>query len=309
MSGRLEKPERLRDSYPAPSRRTWSAALALLPLLGAAAAAALPETSTHESESKLKTITVEAQRDRATLERRVKKFVSGITKVPFEDSLARWQKEIPMCPHVGGLTRDHGEYILSQLSQIAAAAGAPLAPEKCRPNFYVIVTSVPDELMAAWSKRDPWLFGNAGGTKVRQFLTASTPIRVWYNTEFYNGDGTPCEWIEGIPVCGAGGHIRWGAVRDLSSVIVLVDASRAKGISFGQLAAYIAMVGLAEIRIDPKIGDAPTILRLFADSANAPALGMSKWDAAYLKALYHTEHDDRMQLLALKAYMLKDVAP
>jgi hypothetical protein len=105
----------------------------------------------------------------------VKTFVSGITKVPFEDSLARWQKEMPICPQVAGLTHDHGEYILSRLSQNAAAAGAPLAPESCNPNFYVIVTSVPDELMAAWSKRDPWLFGNAGGRKIRQFLTASTP--------------------------------------------------------------------------------------------------------------------------------------
>jgi hypothetical protein len=98
-------------------------------------------------------------------------------------------------------------------------------------------------------------------------------------------------------------------VRNLSSVIVLIDAPRANGVNFGQLAAYVAMVGLAEIRVHAKIGDAPTILRLFTDSANAPALGMSTWDAAYLKALYHTEHDDRTQFLALKASMIKDVAP
>jgi hypothetical protein len=38
-------------------------------------------------------------------------------------------------------------------------------------------------------------------------------------------------------------------------VIVLIDARRVKGINFGQLAAYVAMVGLAEIRVDAKIGD------------------------------------------------------
>src|SRR4029077_7160567 len=146
-----------------------------------------------------------------------------------------------------GLTHDEGEYIFSRFSQIAAAAGAPLAPESCQPNFYVIVTSVPDELIAAWSKHNPGLFGDAGGTKIRRFLTASTPIRVWYNAALYNGDGTPCRWHDGIPYCAACGHVRWGAVRDLSSVIVLIDASRAKGINFGQMAAYVAMVGLAEI--------------------------------------------------------------
>ncbi len=305
----LEKPKGLRGRLRAPDRRIRCASLAAFSLLATVATAAPPEPSPQESESKLKTIIVEGKRDRATLERRVKTFVSGITKVPFEDSLARWQKEMPICPTVAGLTHDHAEYILTGLSQIAEAAGAPLAPESCSPNFYVIVTSVPDELMAAWSKRDPWLFGDAGGTKIRQFLTAYTPVRVWYNATFFNGDGSPCRWEEGIPICAAGGHIRWGAVRDLSSVIVLIDAPRAKGVNYGQLAAYVAMVGLAEIRIDAKIGDAPTILRLFTDSANAPALGMSTWDTAYLKALYHTEHDDRTQLLALKASMMKDVAP
>jgi hypothetical protein len=168
---------------------------------------------------------------------------------------------------------------------------------------------VPDELIAAWSKRNPYMFGNAGGTKIHQFLTASTPVRVWYNVALINWDGTPCQLHDGIPFCAPGGHVRYGAVRDLSSVIVLIDARRAKRISFGQLAAYVAMVGLAEIRVDAKIGDAPTILRLFTDSANAPPLGMSTWDAAYLKALYHTQHDDKTQLLALKTSMLKDVAP
>ena len=284
-------------------------ALAASSLLASVATAASPEPPTQQSATETKTtITIEANRDRATLERRVKAFVSGITTVPFENSLARWQREIPICPAVAGLTHDEGEYLFSRFSQIAASAGAPLAPESCQPNFYVIVTSVPDELIAAWGKHNPGLFGDAGGTKVRRFLTASTPVRVWYNAALYNGDGTPCRWIDGIPYCEAGGHVRWGTVRDLSSVIVLIDARRAKGINFGQMAAYVAMVGLAEIRVDAKIGDAPTILRLFSDSANAPALGLSTWDAAYLKALYHTDHDDRTQLLALKAAMIKDVA-
>lgn len=305
----LEKPERLRTRLRAPNRGTWKAVLVALSLLAAVATAAPPEPSTRESGTELNTITVEARRERAVLERRVKTFVSGITTAPFEDSLARWQTEMPICPLVAGLTHDHGEYMLSALSTIAAAAGAPLAPKSCKPNFYVIVTSVPDELIAAWSKRNPWLFGNAGGAKIRAFLTAPTPIRVWYNAMFFNEDGTPCKWIDGIPFCEGGGHVRYGAVRDLSSVIELVDARRAKGIKFGQLAAYVAMVGLAEIRTNAKFGDAPTILRLFTDSANAPTLGMSTWDTAYLKALYHTEHSDKTQLSEIRISVIKDVAP
>jgi len=301
------RPARFRYGWPARSRVAPAAALALL----AASSPAEPPTTSPQQQSRteLNTITVEARRDRAILERRVNTFVSGITTAPYQDSLARWQKEMPICPLVGGLPHDDGEYILSRLSQIATSAGASLAPQSCKPNFYVIVTSVPDELIAAWSKRNPVMFGRAGGTKIRQFLTASSPVRVWYNAELVNWDGTPCHWMDGIPYCKDGGHVIFGAVRDLASVIVLIDARRAKGINFGQLAAYVAMVGLAEIRVNAKLNDAPTILRLFTDTANAPALGMSTWDTAYLKALYHTQHEDRTQLLALRASMLKEVAP
>jgi hypothetical protein len=314
----LEKPERWRRRLPAPSRRTGSAAVAALSLLAAVAIAAPPGPSTQQSDPELKQITVEAQRERAAFERRVKTFVLGITTAPYEESLARWQEENPICPQVAGLPHDDGEYFLSRLSQIAAAAGASLAPERCKPNFYVIVTSVADELAAAWSKRYPRMFGNANGNKVRQFLTASSPIRVWYNAALFNRDGTPCTLERGITICGGfthpildGGstHLQFGVVRDLTSVIVLVDAGRVKGIKYGQLAAYIAMVGLAEIRVDAKTGDAPTILHLFTDSANAPALGMSAWDTAYLKALYRTRHEDKMQLLALETSMTKALVP
>ena len=288
--------------------------MAALSLLAVVATAASPGPSTQQPDPELKQITVEAQRERAAFERRVKTFVFGITTAPYDESLARWQEENPICPQVAGLPHDDGEYFLSRLSQIAAAAGASLAPERCRPNFHVIVTSVPDELTAAWSKRYPQIFSNANGNKVRRFLAASAPIRVWYNVGLFNRDGGPCiprpsGYFQGILSCEASNSFQFGGVRDLTSVIVLVDAGRVKGIKYGQLAAYIAMVGLAEIRVDAKTGDALTILNLFSDSANAPAFGMSTWDAAYLKALYHTQHGDKTQLLALKTSMAKDLAP
>jgi len=183
-----------------------------------------------------------------------------------------------------------------------------LAPESCRPNFYVIVTSIPDELIAAWSKRNHFFFGNAVGSKIRQFMTASTPVRVWYNVQLTDRDGSPCPVSFGLPICPADGHFAFGTVRDLASVIVLIDARVAKGISFGQLSAYVAMNGLAEIRVHAKVGDAPSILQLFSDRASAPALGLSPWDAAYLKAIYQTQQEDRTQLSAVRESVVNDLA-
>jgi len=283
------------------------------------AGGAKAEPPADQSKTKLDTVTVEAQRERAVLVRRVKKFVSGITQVPFQDSLAQWENAIPICFAIAGMTRDYGEFTLNRLSKIAEAAGAPLAPDSCKPNFYVIATAVPDELVAAWSKHYFWIFGHAGSKKINDFATASTPIRVWYNVVPYSADGTPCSDVsvlvapgtfEGAPICDQlDTHLRWGTVRDLSSVIVLIDTRRTRGITFDQLAAYIAMVGLAEIRADARVGDAPTILRLFSDSAHAPAEGLSTWDSAYLKALYHTSHSGRTQFLDLGKSMVAEIVP
>jgi hypothetical protein len=295
----------------AATRVIAAAALSMLATIAAAESPAKP--SKQQPGAELSSITVEAERDRATFERRVNTFVSSITIAPYQQSLARWKKETLICPQVAGLPYLDGEYILSRFSEIAAAAGAPLAPNICRANLHILVSSVPDELIAEWSKRNPLMFGTAGGTKIRHFLHSSAPIRVWYNTSFFNADGRACRaYDEGIIICEQGaqiGLVRLNSLRDLTSVIVLVDARQIKEISMGQLAAYIAMVGLAEIRIDAKLGEAPTILHLFTDSANAPSLGMSTWDVAYLRALYHTEHEDKTQLLALKAAMLKDIVP
>jgi hypothetical protein len=100
-------------------------------------------------------------------------------------------------------------------------------------------------------------------------------------------------------------------MRDLTSVIVIVDTQRVResGITYGQLAAYIAMVGLAELRSDPKTGAAPTILSLFSTSGKDRPTGLSLWDQAYLKTLYHTSHKDKMQLAEIRTSMVRDLVP
>jgi hypothetical protein len=98
-------------------------------------------------------------------------------------------------------------------------------------------------------------------------------------------------------------------MRDLTSAIVIVDTQRVRDVTFGQIAAYIAMVGLAELRSDPNWGTAPTMLSLFSTLERKPPMGLSSWDQAYLKALYHTSHADKMQLAEMKTSVLEAVAP
>ncbi len=209
--------------------------------------------------------------------------------------------------------------MLTRLSQIALSAGAPLAADHCKPNFFVVVTSEPDALLKAWGRRDVRMFENGddhGYTEIRKFLNAKVPVRAWYNAEIYNSDGTPLRYessgvFNGFRVTShaEATHIRFNTVRDLASVIVLIDAPRARGVSFGQLAAYIAMVGLAQIKSDAKVSDTPSILQLFSNAGRLAPTGLTQWDEAFLKGLYHSDHLDQQQILAVKTSMVKDIAP
>jgi hypothetical protein len=149
-----------------------------------------------------------------------------------------------------------------------------------------------------------------GGGKIRKFLNSKSPIRVWYNAELFSDEGTPLGNREGRANLRAQAtRLVFNETRDLTSALVMIDGPRAQGINFGQLAAYIAMVGLAEIRADADQADAPTILHLFSSAESERPAGLSRWDQAFLKALYHTEHTDRQQLEEIKTAVAAEIAP
>lgn len=293
-------------------RRGVVAAIAMVFSMFSIAVPAETPPASDPSKTSLDSTTVIGARDRATIEREVRIFVNAIAVKPGDESLARWQPQIPLCPLVAGMPNADGEYMLSRISKIAAAAGAPLAPAHCKGNFYVIVTSDPEGVLKAWSKRDVRMFGDEtdqGGTKIREFSAAS-PVRVWYNTDFYKLDGTPLgNNADGRTNLSARAtRIEINNYRALSSVVAIVDSRRMKDVSFGQVAAYVGMVGLAQIRPEANVAEAPTILNLFAGTGKAPP-GLTAWDESFLKAVYETRITDRAQIAAIKTAMVQDVAP
>lgn len=254
---------------------------------------------------------------RPEIERRVNTFVTGITHRGYAvESLARWNK--PICPLVAGIPSHQGEFILQRVSQAVRAAGAPLAPRKCRPNFYVVLTPEPDQLLDLWRKRAPRLFGGQPPAKVRRVLSKPRPIRVWYNAWEMCGEGGDAvipgaDTNFGLQNPGGGSvcdlrdsRLIFSAVNGISSVIVLVDLDDIEEVKLGVLTDYIAMVGMAEVDLDGDWGDAPTVLRLFADSGDVASQRMSAWDRAFLKALYDTSQNSRFQRSAIAQRMVRD---
>lgn len=250
---------------------------------------------------------------RLEIEKRAYTFVTGVTHDGYRNkSLARWNS--PICPLVAGIPIDQGEFILRGISQAALAAGASLGPETCKANFHVVVTTDPDQLMVLWRKRALQLLGGESQTAVSRVMGTPRPIRIWYNAQEACGGGWTTTADAGTlgqmflgGGCGLpGSHLVFTAVRPISSVLVLVDFDDVKEMKLGALTDYISMVGLAQVDLDGNWGDAPTVLRLFSNSADAAAQRMSAWDRSFLKALYSTPQKSRFQRSEIARSMVRD---
>jgi len=265
-------------------------------------------------------VTVEAHRE--TLERRAQDFVSQITTGPSDESLQRWTR--PMCPMVAGLTKAQGELVLTRVSQIARSVGAPLGPEQCQANLIIIVAPDPKQAIEAWRKRSSGqIFNGASPTTVRHFIETDHPVRAWYNARVYDSRGVALTDAN-VTFNHRGGEagnrasvnshasdtrIELNTVKDLAAVLLFVDARSLEHVQIGQLADYLGMVGLAKLDTAAHPAGAPTILNLFdgGDASQPPPAGLTEWDEAFLRALYHTDARARMQRAAITRSIAHDV--
>jgi hypothetical protein len=256
---------------------------------------AAPSAPSDQTSSPLPEMTVEAQR--VALQQRVEGFVRGVTRNPGisdNESLVRWN--IPICLFASGFLPEDIKTVIARLSQIISAAGAPLASEPCKPNFVVIATSEPDQVLEAWYARNSQLFGDASLLQIHHFLNSISagPIRVWHNIN--RGRTSTMRFGHFVPSNSRAesSPFVWNAVLNFFSIFAIVDTGRVQRVTLDQLTDYVAMAGLSNVDLDADIGSAPSILRLFSASGT-PLSGLSNWDAAFLKALYQSDQTSRTQ--------------
>jgi Secretin and TonB N terminus short domain len=275
--------------------------------------------SSDAAQAHLGRITIEAPKGRKALRLQVDKFVSSVVVQPWDDALYRWN--VPICPLVAGLPKQYAEFVLERISKAAIDAHAPLAGRVCRPNLYVVATLQPKVLLKMWWARDRTMYNynNVGIEAVEHFIHSSRPIRAWYNT--YWGCGGPPENntaviggfnlpFFGPTICGAGlgSRIeRMSTGSNVSSAIVVIDGRQMNHITIGQMADYIALVGLADVRSDADPGPMPSILDLFGHET--PPHELTLWDRALLYSLYNTEQSSRLEVPEMEMTMVRRIAP
>ncbi len=262
-------------------------------------------------------VTVSAQRARELVPR-VEKFVGQIAALENDEGLPRWK--VPVCPQVIGLPQQEGEFILGRMSEIARTAGIALAAEQCRPNLYIVVTPDPRQLLQNTTEPNRLLmFGSETPSVIDEFIATPRPVRVYYKTSMASSLGLPLGDTHPVPPPDSfhprtfqqnntSAHLTADVIYNLANVVAVADQTRLKGISRGQFADYVAMVSLADVKPGAKLGDAPTILRLFDGAPEDAPAGISDWDLAFLKSLYATQQKSRLQRKDMAQAIVREIA-
>lgn len=288
-------------------RRAWLRPLAAT---GFGLALAAAQGPTGPADRANPSITVDGTRlpQRGVRERAVQ-FVRATGVAAGETPAARWVQ--PVCPEVLGLADVGRRAAEAKIRKVAAAVGAAVAPRGCRRNIVVSFTSDGAALAREVIEREPRRAAHLSPRAREAVLTGPAPIRWLYTTETRGRHGAADTGAgnaaQAVPAThdgsGAGSpiggdmpslmHYESSVVstltnRVLTSAIVIIDTDEAMGRRLDALAAYAALVALAEIRNADATPEG-SILTLF--EASTPPRDLTAQDMAFLRALYRLPLD------------------
>lgn len=271
--------------------------------LGIALIAAQPPSSDPQS------VTINARLPESAARNLAVGFVRETGVASGETPAARWVA--PVCPEVLGLEDAGKRAAEAKIRRVAAAVGADVAPEGCRRNIVISFTSDGAALAREVVDREPRRVANLSPKAREAVLTGPAPVRWLYTAETRGRHGgaetTAGDAAQSMPATHAGSgagssiggdmptlmHYESSVLstltnRVLTSAIVIVDTDSAMGRRLDTIAAYAALVALAEIR-NADAAPAGSILTLFGSSA--PPRDLTSQDLAFLRALYRLPLD------------------
>ncbi|TMJ11805.1 MAG: hypothetical protein E6G94_15115 [Alphaproteobacteria bacterium] len=254
--------------------------------------------------------------------KRIDSFVSELTPAPATEQLGKFLD--PICPAAIGLPGDQNKQVEARLRKVAAAVGAPVAPEKCTRNLYVIVGRDKNEVIEGLAREFPAMVGGVSKRLLRQLAAAPGPVAAWQVVDDVGTDGMPLGQarmggdstpVRTVNTIGSPSRLKSLIRRTFLGSIVVVEAKALNGVSTRQLADYAAMRTLAPTDTRRQVTlPAESILTLL-DAGKAPgdaAPSVTWWDYAFLKSLYATSNDvaaaaQRDQMKRVVGKVLKDV--
>ncbi len=235
------------------------------------------------------------------LREQVETFVDSVTAPATGWGPARWDERWGICVGVVNLRGDVGQAMADRISEVALDLNLTVGEPGCSPNVLIIATDDAPALATALVQRSPNAFRPrySGAARrpsaLRAFQSSDSPVRWWHvSMPIIRETGQPAVKLPGgappwIPSWGS--RLTSPVTSRLLRAYVIIDIDQAEGLSFRQLADYVAMVAFAQIDPDAPISGFPTILNVF-ENPNI-AFGLTDWDQDYLDALYGAEMNQR----------------
>jgi hypothetical protein len=235
--------------------------------------------------------------------------------------MARWERRL--CPRVVGQDAHYSRFITQRVQYVALAAGAPVNTDaSCTPNIEIVFTTTPQDLLDAVSKNDQHYLGYFSSVAEKKSLaTVTRPIQAWYATEStdlrgqrrldtgrsivggttvqnFNGMTGPVGDIAANSAGSAladmapffystGNHLNDGIHTGFNHILIVIDSTKLAGQGIVPLADYISMLALTQLNSLDACQDLPSIVNRMAPNCDRAVDGLTKYDLAYLEALYH----------------------
>ena len=253
------------------------------------------------------TITVTAPVVDAATSARAGAYVRAVLPTPFYGQYARWAD--PVCLRVAGLEDIPAARVTARFTGIATEAGVRIAKPGCKPNLQLVFTEDAANTTRIITRKRPRQIARLNADARQTLLTAPLPIRWWHGLEVRDRDGQraaangsaalmSASGSGGMPLANSlpvgpdavmtdnrsGSLINTNIAVWATSAVVIVDVTLAAGKQLDAVADYAALAALAPMKLPPPVPGVPSILGLFAADGTAEAL--SRWDRAWLAALY-----------------------
>ena len=229
-------------------------------------------------------------------------YVRSVLPVPAYGQYARWVD--PVCVKVSGIAESYAARVAARVTTAAAAAGVRVGKPGCRANLSVVFTEDAPTTVGVIVRKKPKQIARVTGEDRARLLTAPLPVRWWHGIELRGADGNGATPAGSSALMSAPSNIAlqnalppnapqtdgWSSSLINSQVavwatsgVVVVDIGLATGKPLDAVADYVAMVGLAPMKLPPAAPGVPSILALFGTDA-APA-ALTDWDKAFLASL------------------------
>ena len=232
-------------------------------------------------------------------QKKIQDFVKELTPAHIGSQLGRFLQ--PVCPRVLGLSDGENALVESRMRKVAASIGAPVAPQKCVVDVYVLIGGDKRETIQGIRKQFGDLVEGVPDSVLDRLETAPEPVASWQIVGRIGSDGMPLASVansqgDAVPMAST---IGWASritnvtrPQFLGSVLV-IEAKALNGVDTRQLADYAVMRTLAPTDSTHSVAlPERSIIQLF-DPGTSPETGpqsVTWWDYAYLKALYSTSN-------------------